>query len=282
MSVFWGCENSKNDSNLTPNMVLDAQTLASDRDFREYAILHNTITGQSEFLKRGNSKNRNGVIKEMRDLQFVFNREKNKGFVSSEIQLRTAKVFGFTNVKDMNNDFKSLTEKKNLLVQKYPSLTEAKNRDLLIEAYKKVQKELPYIVIFNKKEGYFALNKVEWRHSINNYTTLQTRCCPEPWDIDCDNNGVPDCGSGTNGCPENLCCTRAMAKLQAKYARCDAEFFAASFVCLIGALALAECPPCAILFAADCEIIAGMVYDTCLQDATAEYEYDIVPCGICL
>ncbi len=281
MSVFWGCESSKSDSNLTPDVALDAQSLASDKDFREYAILHNKIMGQSQFLKKGISKNRVEVVKEMRVLQGIYSREKNKGFVSSELQQRTIKLFGFSKVEDMNKEFNELLEKKNRLVQKFPLIKDQKSERLIKEAYSLIQKELPFMVIYNKKDEYFALNKAEWRRSINNFSTIQTRCCPEPWDIDCNHDSYPDCGSGTNGCPENQCCKRAMNKLQAKYGTCDATFFFESFMCIVGALALAECPPCAILFAIDCELLVGMVYQACLDDATAEYDYDVVACGGC-
>ena len=275
------CQDTSDEPIPLPISALTADVLASDKDFRDYTFLHNKITGQSAFLKKGTAQDRVNAVKEMQEVRAIYSREKSTGSISLDIQQRAAKSFGFSSAEDLNAAFKSLIEIQNRLVQKFPSLKQdnSDSRSLLSEAYAQLGKELPYVVVFGKRNGYFALNKGEWRRNLGGLITLRTGCCPDPWDSDCNGDGIPECG--VRGCPPN-CCDVAMNKLQKKYRRCDVEFFSASFFCLVASLAMvAECPPCAIFFAIDCELVAGMIYGACLDDATAEYFYDIVACGEC-
>lgn len=280
--AFVACQKDNVDtsSNNISKNTITAQALAEDIIFKEYVIAHNELQAKFAFLDKTKTRDeRKKIIAEFDRVGLIL-KEKGKDSPLAE-QEKAAKLFGFNDISAMNDAMKDLGYKRNKLVEKFPffaNIEQPQNNALIKEAYKLSNRYLPNMVIYTKKDGAHILNKVAWRSSLNNLSTLQLRCCPSPWDQDCDGNGVPECGATDCG-NGNPCEEAAMNTLQAAYNVCDFAFAAATFACGLGCFAFIECPPCAYGCFAACELLAGGGFGACLDYGTAQYEQAIIDCN---
>jgi hypothetical protein len=281
ITTFWACQKDKSDattSNLQPEIT--AETIANDAIFREFVIAQNELKGSFAFLDQAKSRDeRKKSITEFRRLGQIFN-EKGKETPLIE-QEKAAKVLGFQSISELNKAIGNLAEKRRKLVEKYPLFKDIQmpaNRMVVEKAYNLSKPSLPYMVVFNKKQGTYAVNKALWKSTLNSLTSIQLRCCPSPWDADCDGDGHPECGNNGSCSEGGSCCNAAMTKLQAKFNSCESMMYFESFGCLLGCGSLLECPPCAYVCETACLLLVGNMYASCAAEGEAEYNYDVTQC----
>ncbi len=268
ISTFVACKRDINDTapSVSNTVKVTAESLANDSDFQNYLLAENEMKAKFVFLNVSKTKEeRRKALEDFGKLGRVFN-SKGKNVSASELE-KAAYLLGYTSVFEMNTVIKDLLEKRNKLQNSYPILKDIDNpinQALFSEAFALSQNSLPWMVVYTKRDGTHAINKVAWRNNLKNVSTLQLRCCPTPWEHSCD--GTP-------------CEDAAMDLLQSKYNGCGLGLAVGTLGCGLGCWTfMGECPPCAFGCAAGCELLAGEVYGNCLDQATGQYDLDIENC----
>lgn len=247
--TLWACQKesiiSSTFSNTSTSVKVTADMLSNDAYFQSYAMMFNEMQAKLTFLDKHKSKEEKKlIVDELSQLSQIL-RQKNDGSSQEERQ-RFAQLLGFSSISEMNTFNKELSDKRERVFERFSMLKEKNsysNRELLKQAYAFSERYLTWRIIYTKENGSFALNKIQWKNSLAQLSTIELRCCPTGWDNDCN----------SNPCQKN-----ALEELQSDYEGCNATYLEQTN---------------------SGDNFAGSDYGICLNAANTNYDTEVQQCN---
>ncbi len=248
ISTFWACQKENIVTNTNTKFTPDA--LSNDADYLDYIIAFNEMQAKFSFLDKSKSLvERTAIIEELGNIAQILNQ---KGSEAPEnVQQRASELLGFLSISDMNAFYKELSQKKKKILDKYAFMKEpntGQNWVFLQRAYALSQRYLQWVIVFNKENGTYVLNKLS-RNS--DFTDVSNNV--SSYSTESEQNQVA-----------NYCEKEAAEKLRNAYIRCETMLQEQ-----LGGAAEINCSNSSL---------AAFKYGSSIRAANQDYEQDSAKC----